>query len=364
MSVDIALAASAREWPDRLHRYLLDHGGGRIVGRLMGPEQITDVSFDVLLIDDVSSFLSPRLVMTLKHRGVDVVGVFVPEDGADAKRRLLECGISDVLESDATPDEFLQKIHQTLAHSSIADTPQDRVSRKPLTIGVTGPSDGVGMTEVSVGLARALATRVETVLVDLDPVWPSVAQRLDLPLHPNVRTALDHTMHDPGRLASALHDVDGLRIVGGRADGGNAVSVARHEVLALIEALSDLCRVVVADLGPLRSIEGGSLREFDTSVIVGSAGPVGVARLVKTIDRVLATETDQSMLVVVNLATKSAYQRSETLGELSRTFPDLSVVSLPFEPKLAESAWNGTPAPGGRYRRAVLSLADVIVKSL
>ena len=31
MTPEIALAASAREWPDRLHRFLLDHGGGVVV---------------------------------------------------------------------------------------------------------------------------------------------------------------------------------------------------------------------------------------------------------------------------------------------------------------------------------------------
>ena len=62
---DIALAASARDWPDRLHRFLLDHGGGRVVDRIMTPDQATGSSFDVLLIDDVCSFLTPRLVSVL-----------------------------------------------------------------------------------------------------------------------------------------------------------------------------------------------------------------------------------------------------------------------------------------------------------
>ncbi|HUP17291.1 MAG TPA: hypothetical protein VM848_14720, partial [Acidimicrobiia bacterium] len=65
MGPDIALAASAREWPDRLHRFLLDHGGGRIVDRVMTPDQASDAGFDVLLIDDVCSFLTPRLVTML-----------------------------------------------------------------------------------------------------------------------------------------------------------------------------------------------------------------------------------------------------------------------------------------------------------
>ncbi|HSM44944.1 MAG TPA: hypothetical protein VK969_08005, partial [Acidimicrobiia bacterium] len=66
MGPDIALAASARDWPDRFHRFLLDHGGGRIVDRVMAGDQVGDTRFDVILIDDVCSFLTPRLVAKLK----------------------------------------------------------------------------------------------------------------------------------------------------------------------------------------------------------------------------------------------------------------------------------------------------------
>ena len=81
MVPDIALAASAREWPDRLHRFLLDHGGGRIVDRVMGADQAASTSFDVLLIDDVCSFLTPRLVAVVKQAGAEVIGVYMPEIG-------------------------------------------------------------------------------------------------------------------------------------------------------------------------------------------------------------------------------------------------------------------------------------------
>ena len=103
MAPDVAFAASARDWPDRIHRHMLDHGGARVVARLMGSEQVLASRFDVLLIDDICSFLTPRLVSLVKERGSGVLGVFDPGDGPDAKRRLLECGISDVIESGAEP---------------------------------------------------------------------------------------------------------------------------------------------------------------------------------------------------------------------------------------------------------------------
>jgi len=364
MTADIALAASSREWPDRLHRFLLDHGGGRIVDRVMGPDQAVEESFDVLIIDDICSFLTPRLVTVIKQSGSEVIGVFVPEDGSDAKRRLLECGISDVIESEAEPEEFVEKIHQTLAHRSPVDFAPASSARAPLTIAVTGPSAGVGMTEVAISLADALAGSVGTTLLDLDPVWPSIAQRLDMPLHPNIRTALDHAMHEPSRLAGAVHHVGRLMVIGGRADGGQGAPITRHESVTLIEALSDHCAVVVADLGPVFDVEGGLIREFDNVIVVGEASPVGVARLMRATDRVLANNPGRSVLAVVNMTTKSSFQRSETLGELGRAFPTLPVVMLPFDRRLAEAAWDGVLASSSRYGRAVRAMSSVVERSL
>ncbi|HEX6287384.1 MAG TPA: hypothetical protein VFZ80_07850 [Acidimicrobiia bacterium] len=360
MTPDIALAASAREWPDRLHRFLLDHGGGRIVDRVMSADQAVQSSFDVLLIDDVCSFLSPRLVRDVNVRGGEMVGVFAPEDGSDAKRRLLECGISDVIETDASPEEFVEKVRQTLDHRSVAEVDQ-REDSSIIGIGVTGPSEGVGMTEVAISLAWALSDRVRTALVDMDPVWPSVAQRLDLGLHPNIRTAIDHSLHNPDRLAESIHEVGEISVVGGRADGSTVSPVSRHDSMALLDALGAIADVVVADLGPLGQMEGGLLREFDTVIVVGTGGPVGVSRLIRGVGDVRAVAADRPVLAVVNQPGRGAFRQSETLRELSSAFPDLAVLILPFDRKIAEAAWDGELASGRSFRRAVGAMADVVV---
>lgn len=361
---DIVVAASARAWPDRVHRFLLDHGGGRIVDRLMGAERVEEISFDVLLIDDVCSFLNPRLVATVKRRGGEVIGVFDPDDGSDAKRRLLECGISDVIESEATPGEFLQKITHCLAHRDEGQPGTESPERAAVSIAVTGPTEGVGMTEVAIGLSRSLARRVDTVLVDLDQNWPSIAQRLDLPVHPNVRTAVDHALHNPHRLESSVHALEGLSVVGGRADQGQGPAITRHETIALLEGLCDLAEVVVADLGPVSTTSGGLVREFDAIIVVGAATPVGVARLMRIADQLLESGPGASLLAVVNMSPRSPYRRSEVLAELGRTLPDLPVASLPYDATLEDAAWNGTLACGSRYRRAIDSMSEVVVKSL
>jgi cellulose biosynthesis protein BcsQ len=363
MIPDIALAASAREWPDRLHRFLLDHGGGRIVDRVMGMDQATKTSFDVLLIDDVCSFLTPRLVTVVKKSGAEVIGVYMPEDGPDAKRRLLECGIADVVETEATPEEFLTKITAALAYRTNTPPLAPSTASPAFRIGVAGPCEGVGMTEVAVALARSLSYDMETVLIDMDQRWPSVAQRLNLPVHPNIRTALDHVLHRMERLEEAIHRLGDLMIVGGRADGGRGAEISPADSMMLLDALGIRCDVIVADLGPL---DGSTAltREFDTLILVGDATPIGVARLVKATGSVLATQPAQSLLVVVNRTGRGSFRRAEILGELDRAFPDVPVVTLPHGTRVEQAAWDGRLSEKGRYGRAIGEVSKVVVRSL
>lgn len=363
MIPDIALAASARDWPDRLHRFLLDHGGGRIVDRVMGVDQATKALFDVLLIDDVCSFLTPRLATVIKQSGAEVIGVYMPEDGPDAKRRLLECRISDVIETEASPEEFLAKIEAVLSHRSKELTPEPSNTSPALRIGVTGPCEGVGMSEVAVALAQSMARDLETVLIDLDQQWPSIAQRLDLPVHPNIRTALDHALHRFERLDEAIHRLGDLMIVGGRADGGRGAEISRPDAMMLLDALGTRSDVVVADLGPVAD-SLALIREFDTVIMVGEATPVGVSRLVKMAGTILAHHPAQSLLLVVNKMGRGSFRRSEILAEVGRRLPDIPAVTLPYDNRLEPAAWDGTLISRGRYEREVGEMSKVVVRSL
>ena len=105
--VEVALAVSAREWPDRIHRFLSDHGGARVRAQVLTPEDALAEEYQVLIIDDISSFLTPRLVAEVQRQGRLVLGVFDPSDSPDAKERLRECGVDQVLEADASADEFV-----------------------------------------------------------------------------------------------------------------------------------------------------------------------------------------------------------------------------------------------------------------
>ena len=363
MTPDIALAASAREWPDRLHRHLLEHGGGRVVARVMGPDQTVEASFDALFIDDVCSFLTPRLVTGVKKSGGEVIGVFAPADGSDAKRRLLECGISDVIEMDAPPDELMEKVVSALAHRVPASVDAPSASAG-WAIGLTGVSDGVGTTEVATTLAAGLVNDLRVALVDGDPTWPSIAQRLDLPLHPNIRTALDMVAHGSGNLESATHVVGGLAVVGGVADQGAASPLSQSEVSMLFDALFDLSEVIVADLGPLQHAVRGAFRGFDTVALIGPGDPIGVARLLRSVEQLVEIVDPDSLVVVANKTPRRRYYESEIRREIQGAYPELPLVVLPFDQRLSASLWAGQVRQSGPFAKAVDRMAALINEGL
>lgn len=363
MAPEIALAASAREWPDRLHRFLLDHGGGVVVARVMSPEQALDTEFNVVFIDDICSFLTPRLITGLRRAGKQTVGVFDPDDGPDAKRRLLECGISDVIECDATPTEFLDTAVALLGQ--VAKPEQELTgSTRPFTIGVLGTIHGVGSTEVAIGIAAVVARSVRTALVDLDPYWPSVAQRLDLPLHPNIRSALDAVVHRTSALTNSVHRLETLAVVAGVADGGKAGPISASETGALLEDLGQTSDVVICDLGPLEGAIRGVLRSMDTVIVVGSGDPVGLSRLIRTVGRLDGLVDASRLLLAVNQVSKGRFKESEIRRELSVSWPDVPLVLLPVDRRVSDAAWEGRRLQRGPFHKAVRSIGALVTQEV
>lgn len=359
MTPDIALAASTRDWPDRLHRHLLDHGGGRVVTRVMGPEQAVERLFDVLLIDDVCSFLTPHLISSIKSRGSAVIGVYSPVDGSDAKRRLLECGISDVLETGAPPEEFLEKVAATVA-LRVPPSEEEPDTRAGWSMGFMGSTDGVGATEVAVGLARDLARTTDVALIDADPVWPSVAQRLDLPLHPNIRTALDVVLHGSGDLSAATQIVHGMTVVGGVADGGSATPPNHVEVAMLLDSLGSSHRILVVDLGAADRASRGLIRGLDALALIGTGDPVGVTRLIRTGEWLVEVVEVDRIVLVVNRVPRGRYFQSEVRRELAGSFGSIPIVLLPEDNRVGPSVWEGRPVGRGPFKGSLGRMSSLI----
>jgi MinD-like ATPase involved in chromosome partitioning or flagellar assembly len=356
---EIGLAASARDWSDRFHRFLLDHGGGTMSGRIMTSEQARSSSFDVLFIDDICSFLNSRLVIDLRSAGKAIVGVFESADGSDAKRRLLEAGISDVIEADATPEEFLRLAASTVAYAAPAETASADMDRHGFRIGVVGPPGGVGVTEIAVGLAIDLSQRHRTVLADFNLDWPGIGQRLGLPVHPNLRTAIDYVLHDPDRLESAMHRLGRLSVVCGVANPGTGL-VPASDLVGLASGLTRNHSHVVMDMGHFPDIQPELLRGLDALLLVGTGDPSGLTRLIRCLEPAAESAGPGcGVALVVNRIDRAPRKRDEIVALVHESASGVPLVLIPEDRRLRRSIWDGSPISGGTFNRAIRRLGKV-----
>ena len=368
--IELALAASSRQWADALHRFLADHGGARVRTVLMGADEVVTEGYDLLLIDDVCSFLTPRLVEQARRHGRMVVGVFDARDGTDAKRRLLDCGVDDVVEADASPDEFLDVIRRVrqLVPQIVEPTRLDAppaVGGRAIVVG--SPPGGCGATEVAI----ALGANMGGVVVDADDVAPGLAQRSGAPPHPNLRTAIDLVHHQGGSVTVSLATAASAEIMAGLAHGDDWAQLHPGEVEAVIGELRMVRDPVIVNVGaglerPLLG-EGrfGLARTLvaKASIIVGVGlpSPVGVTRLVRWVHEAMVLAPDAPLVAVVNRMGRSSYRRGEVEAELARSVPGMEVVFLPEDARVAEAAWAGRAVGAGPFRRGVAKLAGHLI---
>jgi MinD-like ATPase involved in chromosome partitioning or flagellar assembly len=325
----------------------------------MGPDQATGDRYDVLFIDDVCSFLTPRLVRSIRELGREIVGVYDPADAPDAKRHLLECGITDVIEAEAAPEEFLAVASAMLLHrgetrlNSVTATTSFRV-------GVLGPIGGVGTTEIAIGIASSLSRRRSTILIDLDQLTPSVAQRLDLPLHPNLLTAVDLAHHSAGEVREAILAHESVDVVGGLVKSGATPELAPIEVEGLLDEIGKAgYEVVVADLGA-PSLERLDLIRFHALIVVGLANPVGLLRLVRTVNLLVSRPDPPDAVAVVNRVGSGNVRRQEIRAETARLLPAMPVILLPEDRRLERASWDGVTPGRGPFAKALGSVASLI----
>jgi MinD-like ATPase involved in chromosome partitioning or flagellar assembly len=394
---ELAVVYSPREWANRVVRHITDHGGGRVRLRVVDRRVCLEEEFDVLIAEDVTSFLDGRLVLELRRRGRQILGVYDPKEPT-GKERLLELGVDDVIEDSAPAEEFVRKIGRlfpltprmtppltpTVELAAIAADldsagqtdlpgaghPVHRLRGSVCAVG--GPPGGCGASEVAVELARAGRRRGDTcMLVDADEVAPSLAQRLGLPPIPNIRTAIDALFHGAGRLHDALLPVaeGGFELLAGLANPSDWPQVRPQEaaeVVAELRSLRDhvivnvsayteeLPRLGAADrYGVTREVLGAA----DVVIGVGVATPVGVARLISWIADVVVLAPGTPVHLVVNKVPASRFVRGEVEAEILRNYAPASLHLLPLDPAVEKAAWRGELVGLGPFTRGVEDLA-------
>jgi MinD superfamily P-loop ATPase len=371
---EVALAFTADLWVEELHRHLTDHGGARVRTLLVEPEGALGESYDVLVAGHRWPALTRALVADVHAHGRAVVGVHDREEIA-SREHLVALGVDAIIESDAGPDAFVRAI--TSVAGRRGDRARTEVAVAPSRSGrlvTIGGCPGTGRTEIAIELARAVALRTSVVLLDADDVGPGVAARLQMPIEPNVRTAIDAVEHGRGDLRRCILSPSASRlgVVTGLPNANAWVQVRPGEIVRVIDRLADDADIVVADgAGMLDDIAASGTRgrfatgralvaEADLIVAVCDPSPLGVRRLLEWSVEALALAPETPLLVVANRAPSARFRRGEIYEEVSNSLPLIDVAFVPVDRRVSDAAWSGAIVARGPFTRAVAGIAETV----
>ncbi len=387
----VCVGSSQRPWVTELINHVSDHGGMRVVGTALTQDDALRRSFDVLIIDDVSSVMSPRFVARLRGAGRLVIGVYEAGRGEEARERVLRFGVDTAVPSTVSAAELVRVVVETVRLHAIdtelaglfdgdgddADSIGPPVGATPEPLSSSGTIvvvlGGDGVTEVAVGIADGMVTRkVATVLVDLDTVEPSIAQRLGLALTPNVFTATEHL-----RLRTTLDGAfdllpHGFAVVAGIPNPREWAALTDSEAADLVGELAGGFAMVVVKIN--RGLEdlssfAGTAGRYDVGrrmvamadrvVAVSGASPVAAARLVSVIGDVRGL-TSVPVHVVVNQAPSSRFVHGELTAELGRSVSPDSLAFLPTDSRVRKASWQGEVVRHGAFVRRLRPLVETV----
>jgi len=362
----IVIAATPRDWAQRLHRHLADHGGGRIRATVLSAREATEERFDVLIADDTTSFLSSRLVERLRQEGRAVLGLYDPQD-PHGKSELVECGVDDALPCDVETAALVAAVGQLAAARMDGTQPlrpaapgasaEHRLMPMGRLVTVVGPGGGCGTTEIALALAASIAAHGRVVLMEIDEERGALAPRLGLPPYPNLRSGLEQVRRGAGLALGALQPVSeqlGVLVAGPLPKRGPAVPP--DDLGMLLDDLRRHADWVVLDGGVdgRRLIVGGAQQ-----IVVGGESPVGVLRLCAWLREHAAVRPH----VVLNRCSGSAFRRYEIAAEIGRAIEPAGLVTVPEDSRVGDAGWRGRPVARGPFTRAVDRLASVLTQA-
>ena len=373
----IAIAGSQRAWAAELVRFLSDFGGARFKGTVLTAREALEPGYEVLLIDDIASYLSPRLVERVKDSGQKVIGVYDPESGDRGRQRLRTLGVDAVIRADTGPEEILETI-SAIGYGHLAGTDGDIRSRPapevPLPVTAVAGGDLAGDFAISLGGSFRARNRT-TLLVEADTVAPMMAQRLSMPIVPNLLTALDAHIQLRGSIQdSFLAGPYGMTLLTGIPEASEWETVRADEVVDLVETAAVWFDELIVKVSPLMddlSRLGSRDGRFEVNrSIVGLAGdvvyvaeptPVGLSRSLRWIAQARGLTAARLHIVFGGTAT-TLFQRGELSDELTRSYLPSSITWLPSDQGRDRAVWNGTSIPRGPFIKTVERLGTTILK--
>jgi MinD-like ATPase involved in chromosome partitioning or flagellar assembly len=390
---EVALVFSPEAWVEGLHRHLTDHGGARVRQVIMDPSLAFDEVYGTVVVSHRWPALTRTFVEAVHRRGRSILGVFDPEEPA-GRDFLVSLGVDRVLPADTSMAEFVDAfialapeppqpapsvaaLEAALDGTGLWAPAADGDRSRRCRLLVIGGTPGAGATELAIALTAALGRQgARAMLIDADEVVPSTAQRLGLPIEPNLRSAIESVEYGMGDVDAAIVRAERqFDVMSGLPNVGAWSQVRPSEVLDVIEAVSRTRRLVVANVASrLEDVGRGGRGRYGIGRAVVSAAselvgvapatPVGVTRLLSWITDVRALSGSAPVHLVVNRAPRDAFRKAELDQEIRRTFEPESLTFLPHDPRVEAAAWSGGLVANGPYSKAVAELAGRIAPPL
>ena len=381
METELGIVVSARDWAERLHRFLVDHGGARVRTRVLRPEDAIAEDYDVLVIDDVTLFLNRRLVQQVQAQGRSVVGVWDASNNPAGEAFLTSLGVDASIDANASADEFVRVVSAFGTAQRVAKVVEAGpdlaagASRRGQLVVVGASSGGAGATEISVGLASSMSkVASRSLLLDGDDVVPAVAQRLGLPLHPNLRTSVDALLHQPERLGGTFHSSRRLPfdVVAGISNPQDWIELRPGDVVGLVNDEIHRRDFVVANVSariedlayhggaPRYALGRALLGAADQLVVVSAPTPVGVARTLEWVAQVRLLAPHRPIHLIFNRAPKSMFKMGELTLEITRTYTPISITPIADDRRVYEAVWRGEPVGSGSFSKGIEAVAAAL----
>jgi MinD-like ATPase involved in chromosome partitioning or flagellar assembly len=257
--------------------------------------------------------------------------------------------------------------------------------RPAQVIAVWGATGAPGRTVVALNLAAELAVAARTLLIDADTYGACIAQALGLldeaPGLAAAARAADQGTLDLAALARVAPEVtSGLRVLTGIPRADRWTELRAPSVAHVIAVARELADFVVVDCGfaieedeelsydtlaPRRNAATLSVLEVaDQVLVVGSADPIGLQRLVRAVQELAAVRAPVPRVLVNRVRTTAVGSRPEgRIAEALSRFAGMEDLAyLPWDQVVLDGALLAGQsllehAPQSELRRAFVALA-------
>ncbi|MER7243924.1 P-loop NTPase [Kribbella sp. NPDC000426] len=420
MSIPVLLAVTGAPWEADVVQRTERAPGIHVVRRCVDIADVMAAAASgqarAVLLADALARLSSDAVAALHARGIAVLALVDPtETGAPfgPEDRLSRMGIERILPADVSPTDLGRAVTEAVesgpeistAHFAggfVPITPETAANYEPppysqgagRLIAVWGPTGAPGRTTVAVNLASELAAkRVPTLLADADVYGGTVAQMLGMldetsGLAAAARSASNGSL-DMITLAKCARQVaPHMLVLTGLSRADRWTELRPAAIEAIWSTARELAPVTVVDVGfcietdeeisfdslaPRRNgATVATLEQADEVMIVGTADPVGLTRLIRAVHEVRAVVPSTTVRVVVNRLRSGALGASpgdaaaEALGQYAGIEP---AAFLPYDLSAVDAAMShgrslAEAAKSSKLRKSFQQLATTVVKEL